>query len=145
MTLYEELLKSRNEQRYLKTPISIKIVKLLGTLIGDLQNEAKIVDGEKVVDDSAVLKKIKKYVKTAKANLELQPDNEQFNFEIYILEQFLPVQMTEEEITQMADYFIDNFEFGEVSIGYVMKTFKEQYDGLYDPAFLNRYVTERLK
>ena len=60
-------------------------VSILSTLIGELTNAAKMMDGKKVIDDDLVLKTVKKFIKNMEETLAISPEASYLRTEIAIL------------------------------------------------------------
>lgn len=125
MITFEQLkTKQLNARRFKDT----QAIPVLTTLVGDLQANAKLVDGEKVVTDQEVDAMIRKFLKGAKETLSHGP-NEQAKFEKFLLEDMLPQQMTEDELSEA---IADIIEAGAGNMGAVMGQLKAKHAGLYD-------------
>lgn len=100
---------------------------LLTTLLGTLENKAK-TDGTEITD-SMVIQACKKFKRTNDDVIKIVGPGEAADFlhrDNEILEEFLPKQLTEQEIR-------DRIEVLSIkSIGQVMKFFRENFDGQVD-------------
>lgn len=102
---------------------------VLSTLIGNLQANAKMVDGVKVVTDDAAVSMIRYNLKGLNEMIKHAPDDEEVKFEIDLLQSLLPKQLTEDELRAAIAQIIEG---GAMNMGMVMKELKAQYTGLYD-------------
>lgn len=116
-------------------------IPILTTLVGDLQANAKLVDGEKTVTDDEVMAMIRKFLKGAKETLTHDPDNGQIAFEKDLLEGLLPQQMTVEEIEDAVKQIIAD---GADTMGVVMGQLKIRHGGLYDGKTASQVVKAAL-
>ncbi len=119
---------------------------LLTTLVGDLGTLAK---NEQIavtdIDDLVVIGKIKKYITTAKDNIEAGVDAELCNAEIEILESFLPSQMTESELQEKIDmYILSNNVDSMRGMGIVMKELTANFGGRFDGKLASTLVKKTL-
>lgn len=114
----------------------------LSTLIGDLQANAKLVDGEKIVTEDDALAMVKKYLKGNKEILEHNPTNEGALFEKTLLEELLPRQMTEGEIETAINEIVAD---GAGNMGAIMAGMKKKYAGLYDGKTASMLAKDVLK
>lgn len=64
------------------------------------------------------------------------------NFELDILSEYLPKQLTEKEVSDAVETLLTGFP--NSNLGAVMKHFKENYAGLYDGAVLSKIVKAKL-
>lgn len=110
---------------------------LLSTILGDLQ---KIQIDNKVVTDEQVIALIKKYRENAIANDSYGMPNAKE--EIHILSNFLPKQLTEQEIYVIITDMLK--QQPNANIGVVMTYMKSNYAGLYDAKFVSATVKQLL-
>jgi len=123
-------------------------VTLLTTLIGEAAMIGKN-DGNRETTDEEVVAVIKKFIKN---NNELMnvADSKSEAYEIVkneneFLTQYLPSQMTEEELYNMIQTYIDTFEENSPRLmGSIMKWLKESYAGQYDGRLASKIVKELL-
>lgn len=139
MSLFERITKDYSKTRLARDEIRIN---LLSTLIGDLENGAKFVDGKKVVDDQAVISMIKKYIKNNEIILgavkqvvprstdeQTSTDHAIFRTmkEIEVLNSYLPQQLTEQEMKDILAKLEKRPDFPNW-----MKFLKDNFAGCYD-------------
>lgn len=114
--------------------------------IGDLENDQKRGN---TVDDVYVVKALKKAHANAGENYKYSND-ERFLKEQEIYEEFLPKQMSKDELSNCIDIIIihdqyEQYEQGrEVNIGTVMKALKKDYDGQFDGKLASKIVKAKL-
>lgn len=104
---------------------------LLTTLIGELMTDVTGTSAESlVVTDAMVVAKTKKFIKSLQEIAAVYPfqSNEQTAalVEIMILEEYLPKQLTDAELTKILT------ECGATQVGSAMAFLKHEYAGLYD-------------
>jgi uncharacterized protein YqeY len=110
----------------------------LGTIIGEIESKAVMVDGVKTVTEDqtiAVLKQFEKrnleFIKAVEPNVPANIDRERF-----ILGRFLPQQLSESEIRAIFE------TLEETDMGSRMKHLKENYSGQYDGKVASRVAKE---
>lgn len=122
---------------------------LLKTVIAEIEKKAKD-DGQREVIDSDCLSVLKKFKKNIEDNIKLIPvtDNtfhKRAGYELLILNSFLPVEMTENELNVAIEVIISDNSFSSMKdMGKVMKVLKDQYDGLYNGSLASKIVKEKL-
>lgn len=125
MTLMEQIKAKQIAARKAGAPQE-REASLLTTLLGEAAMVGKNANRE--TTDQEVVAVVKKFVKnideTITALSSRNQDASAFMVERKILEQFLPVQMTEQAIQNVAEQFTSMPEF--------MKYMKENYAGQYD-------------
>jgi uncharacterized protein len=104
---------------------------LLTTVFSDIQ---KLQKEKVIVTDSHIEEIIQKFVKGLKENIKLgkkinSSQIEQYEKELEILQEYLPKQLTEEELNVIVKNF---YEAGKRNTGLIMKELKENYSGKYD-------------
>lgn len=113
--------------------------RFLSTIVGDLQSNARLVDGEKVVSDQDVQALLKKYMKGIKETLEYDPNNVQAFYEKEIISHYMPKELSDEELRAFIQQQIDR---GVTKIGDIMKALKSNYDGQYCGKKASSFVKE---
>lgn len=115
------------------------VANTLTTVVGDLETAQK--RGAEI-DDAYVVAYLKKAIQTAKENFKHSGGDDAFINEVKILEQYLPKQLTETELSDIVNHYVDNAP--DCNIGQVMGYLKQQYPGLYDGKVASGLVKERL-
>lgn len=123
MKIYEQILIHRNEFR-------TTVGKQLNTLIGEIQRADKNFKGGETYlpEDEIVVRTIKKFIESAKIIIENSTNDEQKKTaqdEIDLLEQYLPKQLTEQDLENVA-------KDENLTLPTYMKFLKEHYVGRYD-------------
>lgn len=104
---------------------------VLRVLRGELQRSF-------ITEDADVIKTVKKMVQNIK-------ENDANEAEIAVLEEYLPKQMTNDEMTAHVTDFIKEVGLDSPKqMGLVMSYFKETYDGTYDGKALSGIVKNLL-
>jgi uncharacterized protein YqeY len=96
----------------------MEVKDFLGVLKTEVTRETK------TPNDAQVVAKIKSMIKNAEATNSLS------EFELEILNRYLPKQMTDAELTEVVKGFVT--ENPTINMGGVMSHLKANFDGLYD-------------
>lgn len=120
----------------------------LANVLTTLYSEVAIIgknNGNRETTDAEAIQVIKKFVKNAQDVMKNSPDNSAAHEvafkEIEIYNEFLPKQMTEDELRDEIKKFI---ELGSKNIGMIMGGLKTMYDGQYDGAMASKIAKELL-
>jgi uncharacterized protein YqeY len=109
----------------------------LSTIIGEIESNAKMVDGMKVVTEEDVVKVLKSFEKKTVEFLNIVPDSAKSLKEKEIIESFLPKQLTEQEILDIITQ-----SGTDKNMGAMMKYLKDNYAGTYDGKTASKVVKE---
>ena len=121
--------------------------RILGTLIGEAEMIGKN-EGNRVSTNEEVLVVIKKFLKNIREVLKLAEDNPGMSNrpawdENFILEQYLPQQLSETELSDIIYKFYISFPVEQRDnkiTGKIMGHLKENYNGLYDGALASKII-----
>jgi len=138
-TLFEKIKRDQVEARKKKAAE----VPLLTTLIGEAAKLGKDEHGSEPTD-TEVVKTVKKFIKNIDELLQHAPENQEAKFEKYILEGYLPKQLTRLEIVNILIDGQYNFKDKKV-LGAVMGDFKKRFEGRYDAALVKSTVESMQK
>jgi len=121
---------------------------LLTTLIGEAAMIGKN-DGNRESTDEEVIAVVKKFIKNNKELMDIvNPESNGYTdakFENEFLTQYIPLQMTEEELRETVQLRIRTLdEITPKLMGTVMKWLKDNYVGQYDGALASKVVKELL-
>jgi uncharacterized protein YqeY len=137
-TIKSDQLSSRKARDNVKTA-------LLTTLLGELQTLAKNSGREEPTDAQAV-EVVKKFLKNngvaqaAASSATNRAYKEELEIEQFILQAYLPKQLSEEELRAL----IKGFAAEGKDIGDAMKTLKTQYAGMYDGGLASKLMKAML-
>lgn len=110
---------------------------LLGVLLGESSKESK------EPDDIKIIATIRKFIKGCDEIISLDPlstNGTVASIEKDILESYLPKQLTDSEIKDIINSnFIDK---SKISIGEVMRFFKDNYEGCYNGSVVSKITTD---
>jgi uncharacterized protein YqeY len=110
------------------------LIPFLSTLLAEIEKVGKD-DGNRQTTDDEAIKILKKFLNNNIEFKNLAGDNPQLVFEREVLLQYIPTQLSEE---QMRTLMVVNFpEVKKNQKGQVMKWFKENYSNRYDGKMLS--------
>jgi len=130
MTLIKKIQERSLELRKAKSPQASTLI----TLKGEMETRAKTLKPPRDLTDAEVVAEIKSTLKKVDENIALYEARgkdeaaEVARAEKALLEEFLPQQMSEDELRAFAQDKID----GGANMGQVMAALKEERAGLYD-------------
>lgn len=117
-----------------------EVSSILTTLIGEIESDVIGNTKIKEITDDVVIAKIKKFSKSLNELLSKldkdSPAAELPNYELKILNSYLPSQLTEDELRAI---IIDS---GLTNIGEIMKMLKSNYSGLFDGKMASSIIKE---
>ena len=113
----------------------------LATLISEIQAVAKNDNNREVTDQDGIAV-MEKFKKGANEMLKAQPSNAEAQQEIRWLNEYLPKQLSEEELRQAIKNIIAAYD--DVNMGLVMKDLKAHFGGEYDGKLASQIVRELL-
>ena len=135
MSLLAELKRDHREARVAR---SVEITKILVTILGDLETVSKR-HGDPITD-SVIIKKLKKTISTNLEIIDLNVENaDSLVFENEFLAQYLPPQLTSEQLTEILSEVLFN------NIGEAMKYLATNNAGEYDGSVARKVILEILK
>ncbi len=146
----KEAMKSGNKRR-------LSTLRLVTAAIKDRDIAARVDEkgqstGKDRVDDSDILALLQKMIKQRRESVEIYTQGgreelaEQEAAEIAIIEEFLPQQMSEDEIRDAAKAIVAELDAtGLKDMGRVMSALKERYTGQMDFSKASAMVKEALK
>tara|TARA_R110000796_G_scaffold161858_1_gene278620 strand:- start:3177 stop:3578 length:402 start_codon:yes stop_codon:yes gene_type:complete len=111
---------------------------ILRVLKGELDRKEQTSKGKVVLTDSEIIKTIKNLILTIDAEGDVKG-------EVAILFAYLPIQMTEAQLTRKVKEVINDQQIDSPrGMGVVMSHFKHNHDGEYDGKILNKIVKHLL-
>ncbi len=134
MQLFEKVKQDRMSARKAKNESTTSV---LTTLVGELESQAKRVGSE--VTDEMVIQTCKKFILNNSDTLKLtiaSEVNEKLVAENIALNNYLPKQLTREEL----ETIVNQLNESNMTLGQVMKYLKEHYSGQYDGKLASEVV-----
>lgn len=151
MTILDNVNKALSSSMKSKESERVLTLRTIISAKKDKEIEKRTQDKKDITDEDmiSILNKMMKQRKESiemysKANRSDLVDKE--NFEINILEEFLPSQLTEQEIEKVCSETIANLGASTLKdMGKVMQKLKEQYLGKMDFSLAGKLLKEKLK
>ena len=143
MTIFERINESYLHSRRIKDELQ---KNLLSTLIGDLTKNQKFEGGKKIdPTDLEIIPIIKKFKDNALFSISKLSDGDAriktLTLEINILDQYLPKQLSEEEIKKE---IYNALSKGNHDIGSIMKFINSGHEGKFDRGLASKLIKEIL-
>lgn len=109
-------------------------------------------DGNRETTDQETIAVLKKYIKRAEEMITLlapvpQPNvgTDMANFEIEVIERYLPKQLSEDDLNVVIAQIIEAREFTSMKdMGKTMQALKAMYEGTYDGSLASTIVKQQL-
>lgn len=141
MSLLQKIRDDNQKVRFLSDPKSRVESTLLITLFSEAQRVGKD-NGNRESTDAEVIAVIQKFVKNTNETISLLPDTDprkqSAKVELAVLEAYLPKQYTKEELKTIISACALNGD--DMSLGSLMKFFKEYHAGKYDGKMLSEVI-----
>ena len=124
--------------------------KLKAGVLTSLMSEVAIIGKNQGIDetlDDDAIKVVKKFTKGVNETINLVNDSTklaELNAELEIYVEFLPKQMSEDELKTAIAQMMKGKEKSPKLMGMLMGTLKKEYDGLYDGSMASKLVKEAL-
>lgn len=109
------------------------------------------VNNRQDIPDDEVIRIIDKNIKQTKETLEYaekannQEKIDEGNFALEVLKQYLPKQLTEDEVKEMLNEIISTNNYTAADMGKIMKEIMPKVNGKFDRSKINPMVKELLK
>ena len=151
MNIRERVSKNLKEAMIKKDINLISTLRLILAAIKekDIISKGKGHDSE--VNDKEIISLLQTMIKQRKGSIELYVKGKRVDLakkeelEIEIISNFLPSQLSKQEIDDVINKTIVSSEFNSMrDIGKVIKIIKEQYDGMMDFGYVSKVVKEKL-
>ena len=151
MNIRERVSKNLKEAMIKKDTNLISTLRLILAAIKekDIISKGKGHDSE--VNDKEIISLLQTMIKQRKGSIELYVKGKRVDLakkeelEIEIISNFLPSQLSKQEIDDVINKTIKSSEFNSMrDMGKVIKIIKEQYDGMMDFGYVSKVVKEKL-
>ena len=151
MNIREKVSKNLKEAMIKKDTNLISTLRLILAAIKerDIISKGKGHDSE--VNDKEIISLLQTMIKQRKGSIELYVKGNRLDLakkeelEIEIISNFLPSQLSKQEIDDVINKTIKSSEFNSMKdMGKVIKIIKEQYDGMMDFGYVSKVVKEKL-
>jgi len=118
-------------------------------VLSQLIARAKLIaknDKNRDVTDRDVIQAVEKTVKdvndTKQFAIQANRDVTKFDFEIGIVSQYLPQQLSREELVALVTTLVSEGPEGKAVRGFVMKNMNQDYKGQFNPQDVNQILTD---
>jgi uncharacterized protein len=118
-------------------------------VLSQLISRAKLIaknDKNREVTDRDVIQAVEKTVKdvndTKQFAIQANREVTKFDFEISIVSQYLPQQLTKEELTSIVTSLVREGPEGKAVRGFVMKNMNADYKGKFNPQDVNQILSD---
>jgi hypothetical protein len=119
----------------------VSVLRMLLNELNVAEKSGQEYDAQKVLQSYA-----KKLRKSAEEYEELErPDKaEELHAELDVVEEFLPEQMSREEITTLVEQIVEHNDYGPRDLGKVMKEIMGEYGRRVDGGLVNQIARDKL-
>ena len=151
MNIREKVSKNLKEAMVKKDTNLISTLRLILAAIKerDIISRGKGYNSE--VDDNEIISLLQTMIKQRKGSIELYIKGNRVDlakkeeYEIKIISNFLPSQLSKQEIDEVINKTIKSPEFNSMKdMGKAIKIIKEQYNGMMDFGYVSKVVKEKL-
>ena len=151
MNIREKVSKNLKDAMIKKDTNLINTLRLIlaGIKEKDIISKGKGYDLE--IDDKEIISLLQTMIKQRKGSVELYKQGNRLDLankeenEIKIISNFLPKQLSNQEIDEIVNNTIKSFNFNSVKdMGQAIKIIKEQYDGMMDFGYVSKIIKEKL-
>ena len=151
MNITEKVSKNLKEAMIKKDTNLISTLRLILAAIKekDIISKGKGHDSE--VNDKEIISLLQTMIKQRKGSIELYVNGNRVDlakkeeYEIEIISNFLPSQLSKQEIDEVINNTIKSSEVNSMKdMGKVIKIIKDQYDGMMDFSYVSKVVKEKL-
>ena len=149
--LRDEIKLKLNECLKNKDKKSVSTLRLVLAAVKDRDIAARSNGNNSGISDDEVKLLLQTMIKQRKGSIELYVQGKRDDLakkeenEIKIISNFLPSQLSKQEIDEIINKTIKSSEFNSMKdIGKVIKIIKEQYDGMMDFGYVSKVVKEKL-
>ena len=151
MNIREKVSKNLKEAMIKKDTTSISTLRLILAAIKEKDIISKGKGNDSEVNDKEIISLLQTMIKQRKGSIELYMKGNRIDLakkeedEIKIITNFLPSQITKEEIDEIVNTTIKSYDVNSMKdIGKVMKIIKGKYDGMMDFGYVSKVVKEKL-
>jgi len=118
-------------------------------VLSHLISRAKLIaknDKNREVTDHDVIQAVKKMIKDANDTkdfaIKANRDVAKFNFEISVLSEYLPQQLSKDELNTIVTNLVNEGPEGKALRGFVMKNMNQNYKGSFNPQDVNQILVD---
>ena len=151
MNIRERVSKNLKEAMIKKDTTLISTLRLILAAIKEKDIISKGKGHCSEVNDKEIISLLQTMIKQRKGSIELYMKGKRVDLakkeedEIKIISNFLPSQLSKEEIDEIINNTLESNEVNSIKdIGKVMKIIKDKYDGMMDFGYVSKVVKEKL-
>ena len=151
MKIREKVSKNLKNAMIKKDNNLISTLRLILAAIKDRDIISKGKGQDPEVNDKEIISLLQTMIKQRKGSIELYMQGNRVDLakkeedEIKIISNFLPSQLSKQEIDEVINKTIKSSEFNSMKdMGKVIKIIKQQYDGMMDFGYVSKVVKEKL-
>ena len=151
MNIREKVSKNLKDAMIKKDTNLIRTLRLIIATIKDRDILSKSKGQVSEIDDKEIIILLQAMIKQRKGSIELYVKGNRVDLakkeedEIKIISNFLPSQLSKQEIDEIINNTIKLFEVNSIKdMGKVIKIIKEKYDGMMDFGYVSRIIKEKL-
>ena len=151
MNIREKVSKNLKEAMIKKDTNLVSTLRLILSAIKERDIISRGKGHNSEVDDNEIISLLQTMIKQRKGSIELYVQGNRADLaekeenEIKIISNFLPSQLSKQEIDEIINNTIKSNEVNSMKdIGMVIKIIKEQYDGMMDFGYVSKVVKEKL-
>ena len=151
MNIREKISKNLKDAMIKKETNLVNTLRLMLAAIKEREIMAKGKGHDVEVNDKVIISLLQSMIKQRKGSIELYVQGNREDLvkkeqnEIKIISNFLPNQLSKQEIDEIINNTIESYEFNSLKdMGKVIKILNEQYDGIMDFGYVSKVVKEKL-
>ena len=151
MNIREKISKNLKDAMIKKETNLVNTLRLMLAAIKERDIISKGKGHGSEVNDKEIISLLQTMIKQRKGSIELYVKGKRVDLakkeehEIEIISNFLPNQLSKQEIDEIINKTIKSSEFNSIrDMGKVIKIIKEQYDGMMDFGYVSKVIKEKL-
>ena len=151
MNIREKVSKNLKEAMIKKDTNKISTLRLILAAIKERDIISKGKGHDLEVNDKEIISLLQTMIKQRKGSIELYIKGNRLDlakkeeYEIETISNFLPSQLSKQEIDKIINKTIKSSEFNSMKdMGKVLKIIKEQYDGMMDFGYVSKVIKDKL-
>ena len=151
MNIREKISKNLKDAMIKKETNLVNTLRLMLAAIKERDIISKGKGQDEEVNDKVIISLLQSMIKQRKVSIDLYFRGNRADLakkeehEIEIISNFLPSQLSKQEIDEVINKTIKSSEFNSMKdMGKVIKIIKEQYDGMMDFGYVSKVIKEKL-
>ena len=151
MNIREKVSKNLKDAMIKKDTILVNTLRLILAAIKDRDIISKGKGHDEEVNYKVIISLLQSMIKQRKGSIELYVQGNRDDLakkeenEVKIISNFLPSQLSKEEIDEIINYTLKSNEVNSIKdMGIAIKIIKEQYDGMMDFGYVSKVIKEKI-